>query len=367
MVVERLQLENFRNISYADVQLDPHINVFLGKNAQGKTNFIEALWLFSALKSFRAVKETDFIRFGEEKASAILSFKAFERSQTAKMEFFKEKKKELTLNGAPLEKMSQMVGNFCAVLFSPVHLQLITEGPAGRRRFLDLALCQLSSRYLTLLTEYNRILRQRNAALKLYGGNLQKLKGLLEVWDLRLAQCGAKVMEIRSRYIKDLQQQACEIHRQLSSQKEELTLRYVSVCENVGEEEDIASVLEKRLKQKLEEQVRFGITPAGPHRDELDVRLNGRAAKLYASQGQQRSAVLSLKLAEGDLAGRKIGESPVYLLDDVMSELDETRRSFILEKLCGRQVLITCCDDRAVDSARVCSFGVENGIFSKNL
>ena len=366
MIVERLQLENFRNIPYADVQLNNELNVFLGKNAQGKTNLIEAVWLFSALKSFRPVKEPDFIRFGEEKASVSLHFNAYERAQTARMDFFKDKKKELSLNGAPLEKMSQMVGNFCAVLFSPVHLQLITEGPAGRRRFLDLAICQLSSRYLALLTEYNRILRQRNAALKLYGGNLQKLKGLLEVWDLRLSECGAKVMETRSRYIKDLQQQGAFIHSQLSSQKEELTLRYVSACENAAEGEDIASLLEKKLKQRLEDQIRFGITPAGPHRDELDVRINHRSAKLYASQGQQRSAVLSLKLAEGELIREKTGESPVYLLDDVMSELDEVRRNFILEKVCGRQVLITCCDERAIDISHVNTFFVENGTFTVN-
>lgn len=348
MKVTRLSFQNFRNLQEGELFPDPETSVICGSNAQGKTNLLEALWLFTGGKSFRGAKDAELVAFGKESARLSMEFFSEEREQRAKI-FLSEGRRAGELNGVHKNTPAQMVGSFCAVVFSPEHLSLVKEGPAFRRKFLDGAICQCKPSYLKLLSGYNRVLLQRNTLLKDIPRH-SELTDTLEIWDERLSRYGGAVAALRLQYVKRLSEYAKERYDGISGGKEIFLSEYAPSYRR-EEEEDAASLgasLLKTLQKKRREDIFAGFTTEGPHRDDLILKINGISARAFGSQGQQRSAVLALKLSEAQLLLEDCGERPVILLDDVMSELDAARQDYLLHSIDGWQVFITCCDPASV-------------------
>lgn len=346
MKVTRIELEHFRNIERLEMEPGDTVNIIYGDNAQGKTNLMEALWMFTGAKSFRSARETELIQLEQPVARMVLAFEREQREQQATIAYARGRKKQVTFNRVPLESSAQLAGRFYAVVFSPAHLSFIQDGPAVRRRFLDSAICQIMPRYLDYLTDYHRVLRQRNALLKDLRKN-RSLMDLLEVFDQTMAGLSANLIKIRRQYIKRLSAHSEEIYNGISHGGERLTVEYRN---GFGMElpqsssEPITPLLLEKIKKSRQEDIFYQSSQVGPHRDDIAVFLNGLEAKSFGSQGQQRSCVLSLKLSESIMIEESTGQSPVILLDDVMSELDSSRRDYLLNSLEGRQVFITCCE-----------------------
>lgn len=345
MKITHLKLNNFRNIEALEISPCPGVNIIYGDNAQGKTNLLEAIWLFTGAKSFRMAKDSEYLRFGEKRADLFLEFYGNGRPQTAEILF--GGKKLCQLNEIGLESVSAMAGNFTGVVFSPVHLSLVKDGPEQRRRFLDLAIGQLMPRYILYISEYNRILAQRNALLK-DALRHSALLDTLDIWDEHLARMGGAVASVRLRYVRRLKEKAGEVYRGISKDSEVLEIDYLPSWQEkaAGEmtKQEAAEHLLEALRKNRGADLTQGFTTVGPHRDDLMLAVDGAALRSYGSQGQQRSCVLALKLAECGILYESTGEHPVILLDDVMSELDSCRRDYLLNHLGGRQVFITCCD-----------------------
>ena len=354
MVVTRLGCQNFRNLRDGELFPCPGVNVIYGGNAQGKTNLLEGLWLFTGGHSFRGAKDVELPRLdtatGENAPTAALALDFFSegREQKALLQF-ENGRRSSVINGVKKKTGSALVGKVCAVIFSPEHLLLVKEGPARRRGFLDGALCQIRPSYAGMLHVYQRALSQRNALLKDIG-RFPELRDTLEVWDARLIQLGAAVMEERHRYVEKIAPQAQEIYRGISRGKEELSLSYAPSprLPEGSSQQDWIELIKTELRRTEASDVRSGFTSVGPHRDDLEITLGGLSARMYGSQGQQRSAVLALKLAEAQALSQLTGETPIVLLDDVMSELDQSRQDYLLNHLHGRQVFITCCSPETV-------------------
>lgn len=327
-------------------EADPRINVIFGNNAQGKTNLMEALWLFTGNRSFRGAKEAEMISFGKESTRLTVTFDCDGREQTAQLMLGERKKHHL--NQVPVKSTSEFAGRYYAVVFSPSDLSFVKDGPEKRRKFLDIAISQLKPVYQKYLNQYNRVLIQRNALLKDLNYR-PSLEPTVELWDLQLAKLGTILTSFRMDYLKKLNGFSGRIYEGISSGAEQVAFFYRSTVfpeefggggytdENIGE-------YVKVLAAGREEDKKFGSTSAGIHRDDIEILINGKSARLYGSQGQQRSCVLALKLAESELLRHVTGESPVMLLDDVMSELDADRQDYILNHLENQQVFITCCD-----------------------
>ncbi len=346
MQIDSLSWEGFRNLESGRLQPVPGVNILYGDNAQGKTNLLEAIWLFTGGRSFRGARDSELVRIGGEKARLSLEFTAADRRQEA--EITVEKRRAAVLNGVPQASAAQLAGVFCAVVFSPAHLALVKDGPEGRRRFLDAAYCQLRPGYVHTLAEYNRALTQRNALLKDARFRPDCME-LLEIFDEKLAQLGARVILARNAYIARLQPIACSVYDGLSGGREQLEIAYRFAADGMtADRETLVLQLREMLKARRKEELAAGCTLTGPHRDDLEVTIGGLPARSFGSQGQQRSAVLALKLAEASVLREVTGEQPVALLDDVMSELDVSRQDYILNHIHGWQVFITCCEPSAV-------------------
>ena len=342
MYLTRLELRQFRNMEQLELLPCPGINVIYGDNAQGKTNLAEAIWLFTGAKSFRGAKERELLRFGAPQAQLKADFVADGRQQEAILTI--DSQRSASLNQLPLSSASQLAGRFLAVVFSPSHLALVQEGPALRRRFLDTALSQLLPQYGANLREYQRLLDQRGALLR-DAERFPQLWDTLDVWDQQLAKRGAWLLYCRAQYVARLRKAACPVYGGISSQEEQLTMALESSI-GAGEcmnREELSQLFLRRLQEGRAQDIQRHSTGCGPHRDDLALAVNGQPLRLYGSQGQQRSAVLALKLAECAILEELSGESPIVLLDDVMSELDSRRRSYLLNKIQGRQVFVTCC------------------------
>lgn len=346
MLVQSLNIQNFRNIEEAYIVPAEGVNVIFGENAQGKTNLLESIWLFTGCKSFRARRDREMVGFDAPFAKNEMEFFAHGRRQAAIL--YVDQKRTAMRNGITLRSPAEMIGDFYAVVFAPTHLSLVKEGPLFRRRFLDTALCQLKPNYAKTLAKYNHTLTQRNALLK----DVQmhpELLDTLDVWDDRLSSYGAAVVSERVQYAALLSEIGAEIYAGLSNNREKLKINYVS---NFGGYEGDPYAIKELLKQRLLDTRRDDIfskmTVAGPHRDDLQIQIDSLSARSFASQGQQRSAALALKLSEASILKKETGEEPVILLDDVMSELDEMRQDYILNHIGGRQVFLTCCDPTAV-------------------
>ena len=375
MNVTSLSWKHCRNLNGGQILPDDEVNVIYGDNAQGKTNLLELLWIYTGGRSFRGAKDAELVQIGHTRAESELTFFAEGREQTARIELADGRRKCFR-NEIPQKSAANMVGGFCAVVFAPVHLSLVRDGPAERRRFLDAAICQTKPSYAALLSRYNRVIEQRNALLK----ELFKRPSLavtLPEWNEKTAQLAALVTEARLRYLKKLQPAAEETYFGISSEREKLTIRYrrSGVAEQIADETAVdeplptAAELLPCLKKTLEEASAAdraaGFTTVGPHRDDFSLCINGLSARSFGSQGQQRSAVLALKLGEAAVLGESIGESPVILLDDVLSELDALRQDYLLNRMAGRQVFITCCEPTPVLRLRGGrAFHMQNGILT---
>jgi DNA replication and repair protein RecF len=350
MTIKRLSYQGFRNLSDGVFEPDRQVNVLYGRNAQGKTNLIEALWLFTGSRSFRGAKDAELLCFGAENGRLEMDFEAAGRAQQIKINIDANRSAEL--GGIPLDSPLKLSGEFCAVVFSPEHLGLVKEGPAPRRKFIDSAICQLRPQHCAAVLEYKKALTQRNALLKDIPFH-SSLLDTLDVWDDRLVKTGAHIIFTRLRYLKRLSQKACGIYSGIAKAKEELNINYTNFEGNIysfelNDSKAAVSAISKALKSDMDKNraldIESGYTHAGSHRDDLQILIGGISARSYGSQGQQRSAVLSLKLAEAAVLSETIGEPPVLLLDDVLSELDADRRDYLLNNIGGMQVFITCCD-----------------------
>jgi DNA replication and repair protein RecF len=368
MYIRTIELNNFRNYHAQRLTVKPDINVFHGDNAQGKTNILEAVYLCACARSHRTSRDTDLILRGANHYSVRLEYVTGKGQQEElELRYFdpvpgdpqrQRPVRQIYQNGLLLERVSDLMGLFHAVIFAPEDLMLIKEGPASRRRFLDLLISQVRPVYFQDLQRFSRLLQQRNKLLKdlresrmketgpATMGNTSDEREQVAVWDLSLAQCAARIIFQRQKFVERLNDLACYNHQQLSSGKEEINVKYrtftnIMACNSVDE---ICERLILKYKTNLSDDIFKGLTSIGPHRDDLELTLNGESMKLFASQGQQRSAVLSMKLAELSILTEEIGERPVLLLDDVMSELDAVRRACLLKGMDQAQVFISCTD-----------------------
>lgn len=333
MVIKSLKLKNYRNYELLDMTFDSKTNILYGDNAQGKTNILEALYLSGTTKSHRGTKDRDLIQFGRDEShlETIVEKKGMEFQ--IDMHLKKNSPKGIAINKIPIRKASELFGIVHFVFFSPEDLNIIKDGPAGRRRFIDLELSQIDKVYLSNLSNYNRIINQRNSLLKeLY--RQEHLMDTLDIWDMQLAQYGEKVMEGRQKFIQQVNQIISDIHYKLTGGRERITLSYESSIGNLS--------LEQALKKNRERDIRMKSTSVGPHRDDLCFLSGDLDIRKFGSQGQQRTAALSLKLSEIELVKEVIRDTPILLLDDVLSELDKHRQNYLLDSIHDIQTVITC-------------------------
>ncbi len=345
MLLEKIRARSFRNIENEEIVFSPGVNLLYGNNAEGKTNLLEAIYYFARGKSFRGVSDRELCSFGADFFEIEASFSSSGRRQSLLYRYTgKEKIKKR--NGAPSDRAQDMIGHFRAVLFHPEHLLLVKGSPQLRRDFLNIAISQIDPVYIRYYTEYKKLLEERNSLLKFLQRGMFVEKEELEVYSLRLAASAAKIAGARKKYVRLLSPTAEEMMKEISSGREQLSLSYESETKAEEEEEGIRREYERLLLSDVSREVSVGYTLFGPHHDDIDIRLSGHTAKEFASQGQQRSVTLALKVAEGEISSRLTGEYPIFLFDDVMSELDEGRRRFILSSLDKRQIVITACDER---------------------
>ena len=333
MYIKSLQLKNFRNYESLDLPFDQGTNILYGDNAQGKTNVLEAIYLCGTTKSHRGSKDREVIRFQEEESHICMRLIKNDLPYKLDMHLKKHKPKGAAINGIPIRKAGELFGVVNLVFFSPEDLNLIKEGPSGRRKFLDLEFCQLDKIYLSNLQNYNKIIIQRNKLLKDIVFR-PKLEETLDMWDAQLLQYGKQMIAKRREFIWQLNEIIQDIHASLTGGKEILELKYEP---NVSED-----TYQTALSGNRKRDLKMRITATGPHRDDLCVKINGFDIRKYGSQGQQRTAALSLKLSEIYLVKKVIRDTPVLLLDDVLSELDSNRQNYLLNSIHDIQTFITC-------------------------
>ncbi len=333
MIIESMELKNFRNYRELQLQFDEKTNIFYGDNAQGKTNILEAVYLSGTTRSHKGSRDRDMIFFGEEESHLRTFVKKGTMEYQIDIHLKKNKTKGIAINGVPIRKASELFGIANFVFFSPEDLSIIKQGPVERRRFLDMELCQLDKVYLHHLANYNRIVTQRNKLLKDISFRPELIE-TLDVWDLQLAEYGKKIIQSREEFIHSLGEMIYGIHQKLSGGREKLQISYEK---NVGAEE-----LYDAISRNRDRDIRMKTTSVGPHRDDLLFATDGIDIRKFGSQGQQRTAALSLKLAEIELVKQLIHDTPVLLLDDVLSELDHNRQNYLLNSIHDIQTMITC-------------------------
>ena len=363
MLCRGIALSNFRNIESARVEFSPGVTVLYGDNAQGKTNLLEAVYFAAIGKSFRGQNSPEVIRFGAPGAGISLDYFAAGREQNITIRLFRNRPRVLEKNRVRLSRMSELVGSFRAVLFCPEHLSLVKGGPAERRQFLDIAISAQSPVYLATLQRYLHVLKQRNALLKTAKDDMRLLEGTVDIWSRQLAHEAALLTRERARYIERADGFVKAIFSDLMGEREVPMLSYRGPDKSEDADYQNSRLTEERLYERLssnlEREVAVGATLYGIHKDDIEIDLNGRPARVFGSQGQQRSLSLALKIAEGEICRADCGEYPVFLFDDVLSELDKTRRAFLLERLSGKQVIMTSCEGSEAKSDA--SILVKNG------
>ena len=349
MYCKKIECEGYRNIEKASLELSRDVNVFFGDNAQGKTNILEAIYYFVCGKSFRRARDRELISFYRDHARLELDFEDKDRERRHEVRLHRQGRRECFMEAIRTPRISEFVGRFRAVLFSPEHLSIVKDGPSERRLFEDIAISQLYPAYMASLSRYNKILSERNALLK--EPEAFSFKGMLTVLSEQLAREGAFISEHRRRYTEKLSEITADIVADMTCGREKLSIDYPCFKTENDYRELLLSNTEKEL--------RAGGTLYGIHKDDMPVTLNGSDARVYASQGQQRSIALAMKLAEGEISRIVTGEYPVFLLDDILSELDRSRKEYVLSGFDGRQVIITCCED--IPELKASVFRVKNG------
>ena len=333
MILKSVALSHFRNYDDLYMEFDKGTNILYGDNAQGKTNVLESIYVSGTTKSHKGSKDRELIQFGQEESHIQTVVEKGGLDYQIDMHLKKNKSKGIAINRIPIKKASELFGILNIVFFSPEDLNIIKNGPSERRRFLDVELCQLDKIYLYNLTKYNKILNQRNRLLKDINFK-PELLDTLAVWDMQLVEYGKKIIQTRKEFVEELNAIVYEIHKKISGNKEELVLKY--------EPDVIAENMEAQLEKCKEKDLRFGQTSVGPHRDDLCFMIKEIDVRKYGSQGQQRSCALSLKLSEIELVKKSIKETPIHILDDVLSELDSNRQNFLLNSIHDIQTIITC-------------------------
>ena len=351
MEIKRLELVNFRNYCRETIEFSPKTNIIYGDNAQGKTNILEAVYLAANGRSHRTKNDEQLIKFGERYAEIILDFADRHRSYRVAIRILAGGKKSVRINNVPINKLSILVNYFNAVIFSPEDLELVKGSPQMRRRFMDAAISALSPRYMSELASYHRALAQKNSLLRSIRSGRGEAKDTIAVWNMQLADSGARIMRERSMFLSGITAEAERVHREIA----QCGFRPVyspSVDEQILKNNNPADGFMQRLEELLPREIENGSSLCGIQRDDIRFFIDDNEAKIYASQGQQRTIVLCMKLALTEYIKQKRDEYPVLLLDDIMSELDEKRRAYLAAKIRDKQVLITCTDRTAAEGAK---------------
>lgn len=333
MIIESIELNNFRNYDLLNLKLDKGTNIFFGDNAQGKTNILEAAYLSATTKSHKGSKDKEMIHFGENEAHIRTSLVKKNIPYTVDLHLKRNHAKGVAINKIPIKRASELFGILNIVFFSPEDLNIIKTGPSVRRRFIDMELCQLDKVYMSNLTKYNKILMQRNRLLKDISFK-PNLVDTLPIWDMQLLDYGSKVIKRRQEFIDQLGELLEEIHFKISGGKEKIKINYDADVQ--------LDNFEKKLTDNKARDLKFQQTSVGPHRDDILFEINGVDIRKFGSQGQQRTSALSLKLSEIELVRQTINDTPILLLDDVLSELDSNRQNYLLNSISDIQTLITC-------------------------
>lgn len=362
MILQSLEVTQFRNIAHAAFHPSPELTVICGKNGQGKTNLLESIWLLTGGKSFRGAKDAELI--AEQEPFSVIEgvVTALDRAHESRIRLLvagagtEKKGRTAKVNDVDYGRATNLAGVFTAVVFEPGHLSLVKGSPEGRRRFLDAALCQLYPFYVPLYRRYTRLVTQKNALLK-QAFQTPNADDLLDVFDADLARCGMELSEKRQAYFALLCPEVSKIYGELSSGAESLYLHYEACYENNN--------LQEVIRQSRKRDLAAGFCTVGPHREDFTVMIEGRDAKTYGSQGQQRSAVLSLKLAEAVCAQQITEEHPVMLLDDVLSELDDVRQAYLLHRIEGRQTIVTACNADLFAKTNGAIYKMERGVLTQ--
>lgn len=345
MYVDSIKLINFRNYKKLNIKLNKKLNLFIGNNAQGKTNLLESIYLCSLGKSYRTNVDKELINMSKDKAYVGVDIVREEFDKKIEIKLEQSQTKKARINRIEVDKISDLYGNFNVVIFSPEDLKLVKEGPSQRRQFLDNEISQINPRYRYNLSRYNKILNQRNNLLKRIQYEKSKIK-LLDVWDTQLAEFGAEILLKRLSFLEQLSTISKDIQRKITGNIEEMELEYLSSFNiNNYDKKELQINFMEILKKNIDKDIERGTTKNGPHRDDIKILVNNIDIRTFGSQGQQRTAALSLKLAEIELIRQEIGEYPVLLLDDVLSELDLKRRKYLVSTFKDIQTIITSTDD----------------------
>ena len=335
MFIKRLQMLNYRNYNVLDISLGPHVNVFMGDNAQGKTNILEGIYYCAFARSHRTSKDRELINWNSNNALLSITVGRERLDKRIDISILKDGKKAIQVNKIKIKKIGELFGNFNVVMFSPEDLKIIKDSPGVRRKFIDMELCQLNPKYYYNLVQYNKVLNERNSILR----NRNINKDILDVYDMQLVEFGYNIIIDRLEYIQKLNKYSAKIHSDITSGKEKIEFKYISTIKDLENiKENFYSLLEKNRSRDCER----GITSIGPHRDDFTVLINDIDTKSYGSQGQQRTAVLTIKFSSLKIIKDLTGEHPVLLLDDVLSELDFSRKRYILSTIGDIQTIITC-------------------------
>ena len=336
MHIRSLELNNFRNYENLSIEFSEGINIFTGDNAQGKTNILESIYYCSIGKSHRTNKDKELICWDKNEAYISLYVCKDRLDKKIQIKIFKEGKKGINVNSIKLRKISELFGVFNAVIFSPEDLKIIKDSPSYRRKFLDIELTKLNDRYYFNLVQYNKVLEERNAVLR---SRSYTNFDILDVYDMQLSKYGSSVIRYRLDYIKKLNKYGSIIHNDITNQKEDIEFKYITGVKDIENiQENLLSIYKSNRKRDIER----GVSSSGPHKDDFSININGIDTRSYGSQGQQRTAILTIKFATINILKEYTGETPVLLLDDVLSELDTSRQRYVLKSITGIQTIITC-------------------------
>ena len=363
MECHAIRIRNFRNIEEAEIEFDEGVNILSGDNAQGKTNLLEAISFTALGKSFRTSHEEDLIRFGAESAEISLDFSDSVRRQNITVRMMPGKRRRIEHNKVKVGRVSDIVGAFRTVLFCPEHLSLIKDGPGERRNYLDIAISQLYPVYLKSLQRYNQVLKQRNQLIRNAEDDRRTFDATIEFWSTQLAHEAAVIARYRVQYLKRAKNHISACFAEMTGEKEIPEAVYAGSSHHEPDFYEDVEACERDyfeiLMSRHDREIGAGSTLWGIHKDDIEILINERSARSFASQGQQRSLALAMKLAEGEVCAEICGEKPVFLFDDVFSELDSTRRAYLSGKIKNRQVIITTCEPSGIVGGKL--IRVENG------
>lgn len=341
MKITNIKIKNFRNYEDLNLNIDKNVNIFLGKNAQGKTNLLETIFFCGVGRSFRTTKDKDVIKWDKESAKISLSIQKKYRNEKIEIIFSNKNKKTVIIDGISIRRIGDLLGELPVVFFSPDELKLIKESPEERRRFMNIDISQTNKKYFYLLSRYEKVLANRNKLLK-ETKDFEVLKNTIDIWDNVIVDVAEKIIIEREKFIEEIAPFAEKAHSYISNGKENLKVVYKGFQK--GKNETYKESLLKALQKNLEKDFKLGYTSIGPHRDDIDIFLNDIEVKTFGSQGQQRTVSLSLKLAELETIKERTGDYPILLLDDVFSELDKERRERLIKFTTRTQTFITCTD-----------------------